>query len=119
MTDSNNNATPQFLTFSLPGGETRQTARPTSGWFSRRGATLTGNSVDVSVDMTNFGLVDALGKPGVARQGHTPYYLDMLPPPESGNSPVTTPGWFVPTINPTYNIWQNVSPGCTPSRSSW
>ena len=29
MTDSNNNATPQFLTFSLPGGETRQTARPT------------------------------------------------------------------------------------------
>ena len=64
------------------------------------GGILTGNSVDISVDMTNFGLVDTPGKPGVAGQGHTHYYLDMLPLPESGNSPVTTPGWFVPRSIP-------------------
>ena len=74
------------------------------------GATLTGNSVDVSVDVKNFSLVDALGKASVAGQGHIHYFIDVLPPTEPGKPAVTTPGSYAATINTTHT-WENVSPG--------
>ena len=74
------------------------------------GATLTGNSVDVGVDVTNFNLVDALGKASVAGQGHIHYFIDVLPPTEPGKPAVTTPGSYAATPNTTHT-WENVSPG--------
>ncbi len=74
------------------------------------GATVTGSSVDVSVDVTNFEIVDALGSANVVGQGHLHYFMDAEPPTEPGVPAVTEPGTYVPTINTTYT-WQNVSPG--------
>ena len=74
------------------------------------GATVTGDSVTVGVDVTSFELVDALGAPNVPGQGHLHYFLDVEPPTEPGVPAVTEPGTYVPTINTTHT-WQNVTPG--------
>jgi plastocyanin len=62
------------------------------------------------VNVTNFEVVDALGAPNVAGQGHLHYFMDVEPPTEPGMPAVTQPGTYVPTANTTYT-WQNVSPG--------
>ncbi len=74
------------------------------------GATVTGDSVTVGVNVTSFELVDALGAPNVPGQGHLHYFIDVEPPTEPGVPAVTEPGTYVPTINTTHT-WQNVTPG--------
>ena len=74
------------------------------------GSTVTGSSVTVSVNVTNFEIVDAFGAPNVTGQGHLHYFMDVEPPTEPGTPAVTEPGTYVPTVNLTHT-WQNVSPG--------
>jgi outer membrane protein assembly factor BamB len=58
-------------------------------------STLQPGNVTVSVQVTNFNIVDKQGQPAVAGEGHIHYYLDVIPP--------TTPGQ--PAVPPSGSIW--------------
>ena len=44
------------------------------------GASVTAGDIAVSVDVSNFNLVDKLGQTNVAGEGHIHYFLDVTPP---------------------------------------
>lgn len=58
-------------------------------------STLPVGSVNVSVQVSNFNVVDKQGQAAVLGEGHIHYYLDVVPP--------TTPGQ--PAIPPSGSIW--------------
>jgi hypothetical protein len=72
------------------------------------GAVLPAGNITVSVQVSNFKLVEEYGKyiPG---EGRLYYYLD-LPAKAVPGAPATRPGFFVPTTDTSYT-WPNVPPG--------
>ena len=48
----------------------------------------------VSIQVSNFNIVDKQGQPAVAGEGHIHYYLDAIPPTASGQ-PATPPSGSV------------------------
>lgn len=74
------------------------------------GAALSEGDVQVSVQVENFDLVDKMGEPKVAGEGHIHYYMDVPVPTIQGKPAVSAPGTYVPTPNTTYT-WKNVSAG--------
>jgi plastocyanin len=75
----------------------------------KNGADISGDSVTVMVNVSDFNLVNKLGKPNVAGEGHIHYFMDALIPTAPGKPAITAPGTFVPTINTSF-VWKNVTP---------
>ena len=76
----------------------------------KEGAALTAGNVTVSVQVQNFSLVNKLGKPNVAGEGHIHYFIDVAAPTTPGKLAVTASGTFAPTPNTTFT-WKNASAG--------
>ncbi|MDI6876560.1 MAG: fasciclin domain-containing protein [Methanomicrobiales archaeon] len=76
----------------------------------QEGANLSGDTITVSVNVTNFTLVDRLGAANVPGEGHLHYYLDAAVPRNASAPAITAPGTYVPTVNTSYT-WANVTPG--------
>ncbi len=76
----------------------------------QNGATITGSDVTVSIQVSNFNLVDKLGQGNVAGEGHVHYFIDVTAPTTPNQPAVTTPGTYVATVATSYT-WTNVSAG--------
>lgn len=74
------------------------------------GDSLPAGNVTVMVNVTNFDLVNKLGKSNVPGEGHIHFYLDVPIPRTAGKPAVTAVGTFAPTSNTTF-VWKNVTPG--------
>ncbi len=74
------------------------------------GATVPAGSVTVTVQVSNFSLVNKLGQSNVAGEGHIHYYLDVEPPTTQGQPAVTAPGTYAASANTSYT-WPNVARG--------
>jgi plastocyanin len=74
------------------------------------GAMISGGNVTISVSVTNFNLVNKLGQPNVAGEGHLHYFMDVTPPTAPGVPAITAVGTYVPTTATSYT-WTNVTPG--------
>jgi plastocyanin len=75
------------------------------------GESLPEGTIAVAVDVTNFNLVNNLGQPNVAGEGHIHYFLDVTPPTTAGQPAIPPQGsiWAA-TANTTYTF-TNVSTG--------
>ncbi|MHB8086103.1 MAG: DUF4399 domain-containing protein [Dehalococcoidia bacterium] len=74
------------------------------------GATLPGGNVTVTVQVSNFNLVDKLGTANVAGQGHIHYFMDVDAPTKPGAPAVTSPGTYAATASTTHT-WPSPTPG--------
>lgn len=68
------------------------------------------DGVTVSVQVSNFTLVDKLGQPNVPGEGHIHYFMDVDPPTTPGQPAVTAPGTYAATTATSYK-WSNVGSG--------
>ncbi|OGO30894.1 MAG: hypothetical protein A2Z29_01425 [Chloroflexi bacterium RBG_16_56_11] len=76
----------------------------------RNGATLAGGSVLVSVQVSNFNLVEKLGSENAPREGHIHYFIDVPPPTDPTKPAVSAPGSYAATADTSYT-WSNVTVG--------
>ena len=67
-------------------------------------------NVTVSVQVSNFTLVDKLGEANVAGEGHIHYFLDVDAPTTPGEPAVTAAGTYAATAATSYT-WHNVGGG--------
>jgi len=74
------------------------------------GSEIAAGDVTVSVAVENFSIVDKLGKPAVAGEGHIHYFMDAKAATTPGKPAITKPGTYAPTINKSYT-WKNVTAG--------
>ncbi len=99
--------TPTLLAFKLgtkPKGPSIKITKPDITKPVNEGA------IEVYVDVGEFLLVNKMGQPKVAGEGHIHYYLDVTPPTAPGKPSVTAKGTFVPSVEKEY-AWKNVKPG--------
>jgi len=90
--------------YTAPGGPQVTITQPQAG------QSLSAGNITISVDVVNFNLVNKLGQPNVAGEGHLHYFLDVTPPTTPGQPAVTTPGTYAPTINTSF-VWKNITVG--------
>jgi len=76
----------------------------------RDGSSIPAGPITVTVQATNFILVDKLGQPNADRQGHVHYFLDVDAPTTPGQPAVTGPGTYAATAATSYT-WPNVAAG--------
>lgn len=74
------------------------------------GASIPPGNVTITVDVSNFELVDKMGQPSATGEGHIHYYMDVDPPTTPGESAITEPGTYFATSDTSYT-WTNVSAG--------
>jgi plastocyanin len=74
------------------------------------GAVVSGSDLNVTADVQRFELIDALGDPNVAGQGHIHYFLDVDPPTTPGVPAIPSEGAYAATANP-WHVWTDLSPG--------
>ncbi len=74
------------------------------------GATVSGSSVTVNLQVTDFVVVAKQGQPDLPGQGHIVYYMDVEPPIAAGQTALTGQGTFFSTTD-TSHTWTNVPPG--------
>jgi len=74
------------------------------------GSTLTTGNVTVTAAAFNFTLVDKLGKPNVAGEGHIHYFIDVDAPTTPGKPAVTAAGTYAATAATSYT-WPSVPVG--------
>ncbi len=74
------------------------------------GAALPDGAVTVTINVTEFTIVDALGQPNVAGEGHIHYYMNADPPTTPGAPAVSEPGTYAATPELSHT-WQNVPAG--------
>ncbi len=74
------------------------------------GAKVTSGDVTVSAQVFNFNIVDKLGQPAVAGEGHLHFFMDVDAPTTQGQPAVTAPGTYAATKDTSYT-WHNVTPG--------
>ncbi|HTY81255.1 MAG TPA: cupredoxin domain-containing protein [Dehalococcoidales bacterium] len=67
-------------------------------------------NVTVSVQVSNFNLIDKLGQANVPGQGHLHYFMDVDAPTTPGQPAITTPGTYAATAATSYT-WTNVGGG--------
>ncbi len=106
--------TPSVIALKLGEAQPTQPTEPTAASITitepQEGATVTGPSVTISVDVTNFELVEMLGEDTVEGQGHIHYFMDVMPPTTPGEPAITEPGTYAATANMSYT-WSNVTEG--------
>lgn len=74
------------------------------------GATVSGSSVTVELQVTDFVVVAKQGQPDLPGQGHIVYYMDVEPPIASGQTALTANGTYFSTTELSHT-WTNVPPG--------
>ncbi|MCK9318133.1 MAG: fasciclin domain-containing protein, partial [Methanoculleus sp.] len=74
------------------------------------GASVAAGNVTVSVNVTNFTLVEPTGQPNAPGEGHLHYYLDAVVPTNESEPAVPEVGGYVISTNLTHT-WENVTPG--------
>ena len=74
------------------------------------GSTLSAGDITVSVQVSDFNLVDKKGETNVAGEGHIHYFIDVDAPTIQGTPAVTAAGTYAATSATSY-IWPNVMPG--------
>ncbi len=74
------------------------------------GANVTAGNVTVSVNVTNFTLVEPTGQPNAAGEGHLHYYLDAPVPTNESAPAIPETGGYVISTNLSYT-WENVTAG--------
>ena len=75
------------------------------------GATIAGTDLMVTIQVSNFNIVDMQGQPAVAGEGHVHYYLDYDAPTTQGKPAVPPSGVTWQTIAATTYTFHNVSAG--------
>ena len=73
-------------------------------------STLPIGDVNVSVNVSNFSLVDQLGQPNAAGKGHIHYFLDVVAPTTAGQPAITAAGTYAATSATTYT-WKGLAAG--------
>jgi hypothetical protein len=76
----------------------------------KEGAMIPSGNVTVKANVTNFKLVNKLGRANVAGEGHIHFYVDVPVPTTPGKPAVTAAGTFAPTYNTSWT-WPNIAPG--------
>jgi plastocyanin len=76
----------------------------------RDNAIVQGSDVNISVQASNFNLVDKLGQTVVQREGHLHYFMDVEAPTAPGQPAVTAAGTYAATATDSYT-WKNVAAG--------
>jgi hypothetical protein len=74
------------------------------------GSTIPSGNVTVTVNVTNFTLVNMLGAKNVPGEGHLHYYMDVPVPTTPGKPAITAVGTFTPTYSTTWT-WPNITLG--------
>lgn len=97
----------QLVALRLGGSPLKPTVAITS---PAQGASVQGPNVTISVAVSGFNIVNALGGTNVAGEGHIHYFKDVLPPTTPGVPAVTAVGTYVATINTTWT-WTTVPVG--------
>jgi len=92
----------------MAGGETNETNVTITS--PEVNASIPAGNVTVSVNVTNFTLVEPTGQPNVPGEGHLHYYLDA-PIPTNASEPAIPPtGGYVISTKLTHT-WENVTAG--------
>lgn len=73
-------------------------------------ATRDNGTVELSVEVHNFQVVDKLGEEPVEGEGHLHFYIDVEPPTEPGEPAVTAAGSYMVATD-TSVTWEDVEPG--------
>jgi len=71
---------------------------------------ISAGNVSVTVQVSNFSLVNGTGRPFAPSEGHLLYFMDVTPPTKPGSPALTLPGTFESSVHTLYT-WRNVSPG--------
>ena len=104
---------------SVPGAEVNVTPTPTPTPTAEanvtitspeEGANITAGNVTVSVNVTNFTLVEPTGQANAPGEGHLHYYLDAVVPTNASAPAIPETGGYVVSTNTSYT-WENVTPG--------
>lgn len=74
------------------------------------GSTVPAGNITVTVQVSNFNLVDKLGQANAPDQGHIHYFMDVDAPITPGKPAVTPAGTYAATAATSY-AWPNVTPG--------
>jgi hypothetical protein len=75
------------------------------------GETISGSSVTIEVDPSDFEVVDKLGEPAAEGEGHVHFYRDVDEVPTTPGQPaVSDEGTYHATAT-TEHTWENVEPG--------
>jgi len=74
------------------------------------GANITPGNVTVSVNVTNFTLVEPTGQPNAPSEGHLHYYLDAPLPTNASAPAIPEAGGYAISTNTSYT-WENMTPG--------
>ena len=74
------------------------------------GATLAAGNITVTIQTSNFNIVDKQGLPAVAGEGHVHFYLDVVPPSTPGQPAIPTSGVWAHVSGTTYTF-TNVAAG--------
>jgi outer membrane protein assembly factor BamB len=73
-------------------------------------STLPPGDVTISIQVTNFNLVDKIGQANAGGEGHIIYYMDVVAPTDSNNAATTDAGTYAATSATSYT-WHNVAAG--------
>lgn len=74
------------------------------------GATIPAGDITVTIQASNFNIVDKLGQANVSHEGHIHYFLDVDAPTTQGQPAVTAAGTYAATAATSYT-WKNVPAG--------
>ncbi len=74
------------------------------------GATVAAGNVTVTVNLTNFTLVEPINQSNAPGEGHLHYYLDAPIPTNASAPAIPETGGYVISTNTSYT-WENVTPG--------
>jgi len=74
------------------------------------GADITAGNVTVSVDVTNFTLIEPTGQANAPGEGHLHYYLDAPVPTNESEPAIPETGGYVVSTNLSHT-WENVTAG--------
>ena len=74
------------------------------------GTIVSAGDVKVSVEVSNFNLVEKRGQANVTSEGHIHYFMDVPAPTAAGKPAVTAPGTYAATAATSYT-WPNPAPG--------
>lgn len=76
----------------------------------KNGDNITGSSVPVTIQVTNFNLADKQGQANVAGEGHVHYYLDVDAPTAPGKPAIPASGVWAHVASAS-NTFSSVAPG--------
>ncbi len=97
-------------TATTPPTTTAPAAAPTITFTSPGNNVHQIGDVTITVQVTDFTVVDKLGERNVVGEGHLHYFLDVPAPTEPRDPAVTGPGTYVATAASTI-VWHNVTGG--------